>query len=62
MEGAREGGQGVREGREGEKEGKEGGSEGRWDLPIAMATNMRKVVESGFSKGLVRPSSPTDVI
>jgi len=62
MEGAREGEQGGREGREGGRGGKEGGREGRRDLPIAMATNIRKVVESGFSKGLVRPSSPTDVI
>jgi len=62
MEGAREGEQGGREGREGGREGKEGGREGRRDSPIAMATNMRNVVESGFSKGLVRPSSPTDVI
>jgi len=56
-----EGGEGRREGvrgRSGRREGKEGGR----NVPMAMATNIKKVVDNGFSKGLVTPSRPTDVI
>jgi hypothetical protein len=36
--------------------------EGGINVPMAMATNIKKVVDSGFSKVFVSPSCPTDVI